>query len=90
MNTELIDQAPIGLQKEAEVVFSWARGLGVGVDGVTKLIKCFDKDYLLSLPRPKSKYKRGTFTVEQNCGHLWYRTAANIFGWRDRPTSTAA
>jgi len=62
MNSLVVEHAPSGLQSEAEVVFSWARAAGATVEGALTLIKCFHREYLQAQPKPKTNYRRGTFT----------------------------
>ena len=77
----LYPTAPIGLQAEANFVTAWLRGQGISEGDCHLLIGYFTLTYLLSLPKPKWKFRVGNFTVVKRARHLWYWKAASVFSW---------
>lgn len=45
------------------------------------LIGCFTRAYLLSLPKPKRKFRVENFTIVKRSRHLWYQKATSFLGW---------
>jgi hypothetical protein len=60
----------------------WAYATNLSTASTDILVQCLDSKFLLSLRRPTTKYRRGSFTAEQNHRYLWYRKAAELSGWK--------
>jgi hypothetical protein len=75
---------PAGLQEEAAVIATWAKEAGASPGRVCTLVRCLTVGMLLAQPKPKTRYRRGTFSAVENLRFLWYRRAASLLGWKER------